>query len=446
MLQEVVTSLSRHPLLQATEQGREQALAELRSAEGAFDTTVSFETSQFATGKYDGTVSKGEIVQPLVDQGAKIFAGYRNTSGEIPFYNDELLTGEGGELKAGIRLPLLRDRAIDPSRAKRVRASLERVFASVRIDERKIELTRASSITYWAWVANGERLRIARQLLDVARERGKQLKKRVQHGDLPGFDLDDNTRAVLQREAALLSAQRALQKSAIELSLFLRDEQGKPLIPGPERLPTRMEPPQVRPESDEDRAIRRRPELKKLETELEANQVDLALSENQLLPALDISVAASQDAGAGGKVSNQAEMLLGLRVQFPLQNREASGKRLAAISKREQLKHTRRFLQEKAKNELMDASIAIRLALQKYETAKSEQSLAQSLQSGEQTRFQLGDSNLIFVNLREQTAAEASTRVIDALLEAQLASIEYEAAAARAAEESETPEAPAAAG
>ena len=50
MLQEVVTSLSRHPLLQATEQGREQALAELRSAEGAFDTTVSFETSQFATG------------------------------------------------------------------------------------------------------------------------------------------------------------------------------------------------------------------------------------------------------------------------------------------------------------------------------------------------------------------------------------------------------------
>jgi outer membrane protein, heavy metal efflux system len=60
---------------------------------------------------------------------------------------------------------------------------------------------------------------------------------------------------------------------------------------------------------------------------------------------------------------------------------------------------------------------------------------AREVEKGERERFELGDSNLIFVNLREQTAAEAAIREIDALSDYEKAKAAYRAALAMDVEE-----------
>lgn len=56
---------------------------------------------------------------------------------------------------------------------------------------------------------------------------------------------------------------------------------------------------------------------------------------------------------------------------------------------------------------------------------------ADDLARGEAKRFDLGDSNLIFVNLREQNAADAKVREIEALQDYQKAFVAFEATLAR---------------
>ena len=64
------------------------------------------------------------------------------------------------------------------------------------------------------------------------------------------------------------------------------------------------------------------------------------------------------------------------------------------------------------------------------EVAKKEVFLAKKLQSLELDRFNLGDSTLLFVNIREQTAAEAAIREVKALNDFFNAMANYQAATA----------------
>lgn len=433
-LDRIIESVKRyHPLLRASEEGKRQAMSELLSAEGAFDTSASAELSSYATGYYDGTAVDTEISQPLMWNGARLYSGFRNSSGSFPVYDDYLYTGEIGEARAGIQLPLARDREIDKPRTQLIRASLLKVVAEANIEQRKIELIRGASIAFFSWSAAGERWKIAADLLKVAESRGRQISERVRRGDLPQFDLDDNERAILQRRAVVLSSERALQKTALDLSLFLRNEDGEPILPTIKMLLKTFPSPKKIEIKQSDEAHSRRPELKRLEAEMQRNDADLKLAENQLLPKVDLLTGFSNDIGESSHVSSQGELKIGLKFQLPLQNREAKGRRELALSKERELKLLQRFTKDKITTEVKDAENSVFLAEQRFNTAKREHELAKELQQGEVSRYELGDSNLIFVNLREQTTAEAATRVVDALYDYSAAIAEFEAATAKEA-------------
>ena len=74
--------------------------------------------------------------------------------------------------------------------------------------------------------------------------------------------------------------------------------------------------------------------------------------------------------------------------------------------------------------------MAIERSRERVKLATAEAEAARKLEQGERKRFVMGDSNLIFVNLREQTAAEAAIREVDALLDFQKALAAYQAALA----------------
>jgi hypothetical protein len=74
----------------------------------------------------------------------------------------------------------------------------------------------------------GQTVAIFRTLLTIAEARDKGLLERVKHGDVPVFERKDNERAILQRRAQLVTAERGLQQAAIELSLLFARRLGQP--------------------------------------------------------------------------------------------------------------------------------------------------------------------------------------------------------------------------
>jgi outer membrane protein TolC len=118
-------------------------------------------------------------------------------------------------------------------------------------------------------------------------------------------------------------------------------------------------------------------------------------------------------------------------VEIPLRTRTQEGRLDFFEAKQRKLDFTETFLKERIRADVQDALNAVEVARQRVEVAIREVRAARDLAQGEAKRFSLGDSNLIFVNLREQNAADAEIRQIESLQDYQKAFVAFEAILAR---------------
>ncbi len=420
LLEEVTrAALARHPLLAAAEKDTAIASADLLSAEGGFD--PSLRARGFATpwGPYRYEHVDVVAEQPTAVWGTKLFAGWRYARGDVPVYYGELLTNDYGEVRAGASVPVLRDGPIDRRRAALRRAELGAALAPLTVEQQRLEIVRLASVRYWDWVASGRKLRVARDLLSLAVVRDAQIRSRVERGDLPAIEQADNERAIQQRTSQLASAQRSLENAAIELSLFLRDERGAPMIVDPGRLPDALPDPvlpdTVQGGADERLAVARRPEPRRFSLLAEQARVDLALADNQKKLGLDLTVAGAKDLGPGDPKLARPELDLILLVDVPILNRVQDGRARAAGAALARSSLQGSFARDRVIADVRDAKSAMELARQRVAATRREVKVAQELVALEQERFELGEGTLFLVNLREQAAAEARLREIDAL-------------------------------
>lgn len=431
----IAATLEHHPSLKGEMQERLAADADLLSARGAFDPSIKGEGLSYATGGYTGNYGGAYVEQPLEFYGSKIVGGYRIGDGTFPIYDNYYETNSQGEAQFGVEVPLLRDGPIDRRRANIKRSEAGQTIADSMIEMRRIELARAAAMTYWDWAAARNKVRVYKRLLDVAKERDRQIAERVKKGDLPEFDRTDNQRAVLQREAQFLSAERAVKNSEFNLGLFFRDADSRPVdvssMRSPERIPVPMFDSFASLDSSFEAALSARPEFKAIDGQRKQNELELTLARNQILPRLDLRVYSAKDFGTGDDKREEAELKGGLRVEIPLRTRTQEGRLDFFEARQRKLEFTETFLKERIRADVQDALNAVEVARKRVEVTVQEVVAAQDLARGELQRFNLGDSNLIFVNLREQNAADAQVREIDALQDYQKACVAFEAAIAR---------------
>jgi len=435
-LDEVIgTTLRNHPALNAEKQERVGADAELLSAEGAFDPSIKGEALSYVTGGYSGNYGSAYVEQPLKFYGSKVVGGYRIGDGTFPIYDNWYETNSAGEAGFGVEVPLLRDGPIDRRRANINKAESGQELADSLVEQRKIELARAAALTYWDWTAARNKVKVYRTLLQVADERDRQISERVKKGDLPDFDRVDNQRAVLQRQAQLLSAERAVKSAEYALSLFYRDANAQPKdisrFQSLDKIPLPLFAPAHISSDPVEEATRARPEFKNIKAQHEQNKVELTLARNQILPRLDLRVFSFNDYGTGNPQLEEPEVKAGLRVEIPLATRTQRGKIDYYESRQKKLEFTETFLRERIRTDVQDALNALEIAKSRVEVVSQEVKAADDLAKGESKRFELGDSNLIFVNLREQNAADAQVREIEALQDYQKAFVAFEATLAR---------------
>lgn len=431
----IAATLEHHPALKGERQERTAADADLLSAQGAFDPSIKGDALSYVTGGYTGNYGSAYVEQPLEFYGSKVVAGYRLGGGIFPTYDNYYETNSGGEVGAGIEVPLLRDGPIDRRRANIGKSVAGQDLADAMVEQRQIDLARAAALTYWDWTAARNKVRVYRKLLQVAEERDRQIAERVKKGDLPDFDRVDNQRALLQRRSQLLAAERAVKNAEFNLSLFYRDGEGRPRsverIREPQRIPLPLFAQDADSESAVGQALDARPEFKNLKAQTRQNELELRLARNQILPRLDARVFSANDLGTGEARREEPEVKGGLRIEIPLATRTQQGRIDFYEAKQKKIEFSEQFLTERIRTDIQDARNALDIARGRVEVTTKEVVAARDLARGELKRFELGDSNLIFVNLREQNEADAEVREIEALQDYQKAHVMYEATVGR---------------
>jgi outer membrane protein TolC len=436
-LDDVIESVHRSfPLLEAALLTRNVASGEHLAAHGAFDLKLKGDSMNGPLGFYQTYRQAVGLEQPTY-WGGTVLGGYRIGRGNFPSWYGERQTDDGGEFRAGVAIPLARNVDIDGRRAQLWRTNLDRRLAEPEIRLQLIDFVQSASYAYWDWVAAGRRKDIAVALLKLAEDRNDAIRRRVETGDMEPPVLQDNRRLIVSREAKLIESRRKLEQAAIKLSLFYRDDRGEPLVVAENQLAVFLEPQRVAEESldsDIQAALANRPELLALNLLRQQMQIDLAEARNELLPEVRAELAASQDVGAPATSKNdksEFELEAGLFVDVPLQRRKAWGKVTAVEGKLGQLSAKQRMAADKITTDVQAVYAALVAAFQQTERARESVTLADRLAEIERRKFELGESDLLSVNLREQQAAEAQSTEVDALYEYFTARADYRAALAR---------------
>lgn len=433
MLDEVLSAALRaFPGLLATGQRQNVAEGEYQVAEGGFDTQLKSQNRWSVVGVYENQMNDVGIEQPTGLWGTTFFGGWRRGVGDYPVYEGKSQTANDGEFRGGVNIPLWRNREIDSRRAKLQQAELGKIIASHDYDQALLEIRRLASLRYWDWVLAGQRLQVAERLLQIAEQRDMGIRERAAAGDIADFEALDNQRAILERRERRVAAQRLLEQSAIQLSLYWRDAENQPQLPSADLLPIGFpvqEPPiDINFEQALVAAQNQRPELKRLDLQKRQTETEIALQANQKAPGVDFSVMGAKDVGYSDNKVNRNELYLGLNVDIPLQQRVAGGRLQVATANLQRLKYDQQLLNDRIANEVQDVLSALSAARQRVQLSRQQWQAAQQLEQGEQSRFELGDSTLLFVNLREIANGDAALMAAEAQANLFKAHAEYQAA------------------
>ena len=329
-----------------------------------------------------------------------------------------------------------RVRDIDGRRAAVWRATYDQQIADPVIRASMVQFSREAGLAYWKWVAAGQKYKLGQQWLQLAEERNDSIKRRVALQDLDPPELTDNLRAIAKREAKLADSMRIYQQAAVKLSLFLRDDSGQPYFPTAGQLPefpALRIPSMSQVNGDISRDQQSRPELNALDLQLLQLRVDYAEACNMTKPGWDAQLVGSQDVGeptSKKRDKSEFELEAALFFDLPLQRRKGRGKMHAVQAKMSQLSAKRRMVRDKVAAEVQTVYAGLIQSRQEALKAREAVALASKMADIERRKFEVGDSDLLKVALREQYALVAAEEKISATFRHFAAFTEYAASLA----------------
>ncbi len=405
--------LQANPTALSAELENDVASASLRNALGGFDPMFNLEYEyKTKDGLPTVNVFNAGVELPFSTLfGPKFIAKYKR--GEGTRVNNVDRTAEDGEASLGFKVPLLQGIFTDKRRAALAKASFRLDLAKANQREQQNELLREASMAYWGWAEAYGQMNIARAVLNLAMARYEGIAERARRGEAAPIDSVEALLEVERRRGDLLKAERKAESATIKLSVFLWNQDGTPkrLTAVPAALPPlpTISPSQI--QIDKRIALVQRPEIGQIEFEQRAANVDLAFNSEFQRPFVELSAEAMQYKFSSFGINDYR---LGINISQPLFFREANANvQLAEIKvRRTELK--RMEIERKILASIDDAVSAIERAKERVEVAEREVQYAYLVQEGERRKFQLGESTILILNLRERATAEAQNKLIEA--------------------------------
>lgn len=423
-----------HPSLEEADRTIDSARGKRFAARGVWDPSLQIASRFAPVGYYENGQVDAVIKQATPVWGIGAFAGYRLGWGAYPVYKGDLETRAGGEIRAGIDVPIWRDGPIDARRAgiKRTRALAD--AADCDRDATRLKTRKEAANAYWRWVATGLEVRIQRDLLAVAEARDDALREQVAEGSIPAITVLDNERLVLDRESKLVSARQDFRQAMLNLSLYLRNDDQQTVRAAETEVPSAIPPVAVDlPDEDADveDAAQRRPEICVLQFQRRAADVEVKLKKNQRAPSLNVQAFVSRDLGPGPVDLGPTQLGVGLTFEMPLALRKARGEYRSAKAEARKIDARARGVRDLIGADVRRARVDLAAADRQVELATRQVQVALDLADAERERFREGASDLVIVNLRELAAADAARLEVEARAAHQKARADYLAATGR---------------
>lgn len=432
---DVLQSVETHyPLIKAAQQDIFKAKSDYLAAQGAFDPALNSAYISSPTGGYIYRYYDTSLEVPTTFRGVEFFSGYRRGTGNFPIYDNYYETNDEGEIRAGVRVPLLRNSAIDAQRAKLNQATLNIALQQQNFILSEVDAVKNAGYAYWDWVGEGQRVKIFQHLLSLAQQRQNALNKRLTLGDAAKIEVIENQRLVVERKIALMMAERSLQQSAYVLSLFYRDRFGRPYIPLANQLPAYLPlppahfPMQLTELPDQQTFILHHPLVERLAKAIQIDQIAVHLNKNRYLPELDTLFYAAKDYGVGNPLLEPTSYNVELQFHLPLLMRQARGETNAALNRLYRLYDQEQLAEEQVSVALREALNQLQMTWQQIHLTQQELQLVSQVQTAETTRFSHGDGSIFLLNQREQATAETQTHLVAALIAFQKSRIDLWAA------------------
>lgn len=448
-LSEVIDSLARHdPRMQSADLAVRGAKGQIKANRGFYD--PRFRARGVLEPMHRNAVLDARVEQPTTLWGMTAWAGWQVGVGRRPYLTsvfdsvldvDDRVGGRdvrssAGTLTAGVTLPVWRDGRIDRARANIRQSTMERDRLEEARDARRLELEAAAATSYWTWVASGLRLEIEEMLLDLALERDGALKRRIELGALDPLAAVDNRRLILDREGRVVAAGRAFQAAGLALSLYLRDGNGNPSVPGAERLPSRL-PEMASPRADDieaeiAEALERRPDRRATVTLRGQAEVELKWAKNQRAPRVDLSAWVARYLGTPLVPDlRRTSLVAAVSIEIPIPMRAARGQIEATKASLGMIATDLRLLDDQIALQVRDGHSALLAAYQRARLYAQEVELTRQLARAEYRKFQLGAGDLLLVNLRELASADAANAEVQAVADYFVAKATLEVALGR---------------
>ncbi len=416
-----------HPLLQGSQTQKMVARGKLLSALGKFEPKLVNDWELERLVKDGKTTSVGfndTFVEMRHPWGVKGFAGYRTGIGDVEVA--DLAINTTNQPLLGIALPLLRGFITNPDHAELQKSTLADRQAELEIQQTRQDLYLGAATQYWNWVAAWKLMDIQQKAVAVAEARVGQLTKQAKAGARAEFDVIEANQEVQRRRDGVIKAERSVEQEQYKLALFLWE--GTDLM-----IPEHAVAPSFPSvdlagrfhsgKQEKERALAIRPEVQLVKLEAEFNHIDLEVAENNFLPNLTAEAQPTRKPG---------EFVLGLGYRFgllfsiPFLQREARGDRLQMEGKAERLKLLQDYRLQQVTMDVANAESAITRARERIQVSEEAFQLAKALEKGERTRFKMGATSLLFVNLRERNVLQAAEGWLTALADYQKALALYQ--------------------
>lgn len=407
-----------HPKLLSLNATEQQVTQGIQAAEGAFDIRVQQSTKLKISGFYDGNYLSQRLVKPLRFMGGRVISEYRISDGTFADYDGDYETRTGGEASVGIALSLMRDRDTDSRRVavSNAKLSVQRFNSQQRLSINKLLYDGLSR--YLDWYETNLRLLVIAELYETTKFREQAIKSRIDKGLLAAITLTEFNTILLGRLTSFQDAQQRFIISQQGLSFYYRDQNGnmidtEKLSQSPDDILWPFSLSEQKIEQIKQQLISH-PSMKIFYALVEQAKNDYNLSENALLPQLDIEARVARDLGSGDESLGMVDSEIGLTFSIPLGQQTAKAQKVIAQQKIQELGYELQLVTDLLQQDFEQSILRLNNAKQIAHNQRQQAQIANKLFSQEKKRFDLGVSDLFLLNARESSAIEAKLKAIGA--------------------------------
>jgi outer membrane protein len=321
--------------------------------------------------------------------------------------------------------PLLRGRGGWLLRAGETRAEIARDAAELGRRATAIAVVRDVVNAYWDLVLAQRDLAIRVSSLELAQERLRRTQAAIKGGGIAATEALAVEQVIATREEEILGAELAVIDRSIEVRRLI----GLTIGPGELMLSTDTELGLPSADWDLDALIaaayRTSPELAQLSKQGQAAALEVEVTENGLLPRLDVAVTFGPT-GTSNRPTEALENMVTfdgvtavgvLTYQQSIGNRAASGRARAARAERLRVRIDETDARAQIAQALAHAVVLAESAARRVEIAGRAIVLAEKNITAEQSRFGLGKATNFDVLERQEELKQAQLRQARALID-----------------------------